>query len=88
MIWPDTERSKLAAWANNQAPPGFGEKVEGMLAEQIHQNTPDTPDGWTANTTGSGRHMGDSSSAFVLEVLELYRLGNDLKTVSLYYETV
>lgn len=85
-LWPDAERSKLAAWAANQAPKGWAE--EGMLAEQIHQNTPDTPDGWTANDTGSGRHMGDSSSAFVLEVLELYRWANDTTTLGLYWQTV
>jgi non-lysosomal glucosylceramidase len=32
--------------------------------------------------------MGDSSSAFVLEVLELYRWANDTATVKLYWETV
>ena len=85
-LWPHAERSKLAAWAVNQAPRGWAE--EGMLAEQIHQNTPDTPDGWTANDTGSGRHMGDSSSAFVLEVLELYRWANDTTTLELYWQTV
>jgi non-lysosomal glucosylceramidase len=86
MLWPDSERSKLAAWANNQAPTGWQEA--GMLAEQIHQNTPDTPDGWTANDTGSGRKMGDSSSAFVLEVLEFHRWSNDTITVGLYWETI
>ena len=86
MLWPESERSKLAAWAKNQAPKGC--KQEGMLAEQIHQNTPDTPDGWTNKDTGSGRHMGDSSSAFVLEVLELHRWANDTTTLELYYETV
>ena len=86
MLWPDAERSKMAAWANNQAPVGWSD--EGMLAEQIHQNTPDTPDGWTATSSGNGRHMGDSSSAFVIELLELYRWGNDTTSIKLYYETV
>ncbi len=86
MLWPNSERSKLAAWANNQAPIGW--KEEGMLAEQIHQNTPDSPDGWTAKDTGSGRKMGDSSSAFVLEVLEFYRWSNDTITLGLYWETI
>jgi non-lysosomal glucosylceramidase len=86
MLWPMAERSKLAAWAYNQAPPGW--KQEGMLAEQIHQNTPDMPDGWTSNNTGTGRHMGDSSSAFVLEVLELYRWSNDTTTLKLYWHTI
>ena len=86
MLWPNTERSKMAAWANNQAPSGWSD--EGMLAEQIHQSSPDTPDGWTATNSGSGRHMGDSSSAFVIELLELYRWANDTETLKLYYKTV
>lgn len=32
--------------------------------------------------------MGDSSSAFVLEVLELYRWANDMTTLKLYWENV
>ena len=47
----------------------------GMLAEQIHNSDPDKAE---------GRRMGDGSSAFVLEVLELFRGANDTTTLQLY----
>lgn len=46
-----------------------------MLAEQIHNANPDQ---------GEGRVMSDSSSMFVLYVLELLNWDNDLATVQLY----
>ena len=46
-----------------------------MLAEQIHNSDPDKAE---------GRRMGDGSSAFVLEVLELFRGANDTTTLQLY----
>jgi non-lysosomal glucosylceramidase len=75
-LWPDTERSKLAAWAHNQATSG---PDAGMLAEEIKQSNPDAP---------RGRRMGDGSSAFILEILELYKWANDTTTLRLYYPTV
>jgi hypothetical protein len=68
-LWPDAERSKMAAWAHNQVASG---NDTGMLPEQINQYDPDQPE---------GRRMGDGSSAFVLEVLELYRGANDTTTL-------
>ena len=46
MLFPDAERSKMAAWAHNQAPKGWA--AEGMLAEQIHQvrKMPSQPRSW------------------------------------------
>ena len=75
-LWPDAERSKMAAWASNQEASGSD---AGMLAEQIHNAAPDHPE---------GRRMGDGSSAFVLEVLELFRGANDTTTLRLYYPTI
>jgi hypothetical protein len=59
MLWPDAERSKLAAWAHNQASSGSD---AGMLAEQIDSSHPDNP---------QGRRMGDGSSMFIIEILEM-----------------
>ena len=50
-LWPDAERSKMAAWAHNQLQNGSD---AGMLPEQIQNNEPDKP---------NGRRMGDGSSA-------------------------
>lgn len=72
MTWPDTTRSKLAAWAGNQG-------ADGMLAEQILNKAPDQP---------QGRVMSDSTSMFILYVLELLRWAGDTETLRLYYPTV
>ena len=72
MFWPNTTRNKLAAWAGNQA-------ANGMLAEQIHNVDPDTPE---------GRVMADSSSMFICFVLELLRWAGDRQTLGLYWPTV
>ena len=77
MLWPDAERSKLAAWAHNQKSAGVTDA--GMLAEQLFQVDPDTP---------KGRRMGDGSSAFIIEILEFLRWANDSTKVKLYYPTV
>jgi len=50
-----------------------------MLAEQIHNADPDTPE---------GRIMADSSSMFVLYVLELLKWDGDRTTLDLYYDTI
>lgn len=72
MLLPDGTRAKLAAWARNQ-------QADGMLAEQIDQQRPDEP---------SGRVMADSTSMFVLYVLELLRWDGDSATAQRYYPTV
>jgi hypothetical protein len=41
-LWPDAERSKMAAWAANQLTTGTD---AGMLPEQIHNSDPDQPEG-------------------------------------------
>lgn len=50
-----------------------------MLAEQILNSDPDHP---------QGRIMSDSSSMFVVDVLELLRWSGDVDTVKLYYPTI
>ena len=70
--FPNSTRSKMAAWAGNQQP-------NGMLAEQIHNADPDTPE---------GRIMADSSSMFIMYVLELWDGDADDTTLNLYYPTV
>eukprot|EP00463_Aulacantha_scolymantha_P001814 TRINITY_DN2439_c0_g1_i1.p1 TRINITY_DN2439_c0_g1~~TRINITY_DN2439_c0_g1_i1.p1 ORF type:complete len:275 (-),score=19.66 TRINITY_DN2439_c0_g1_i1:58-882(-) len=72
MFFPDGTRSKLAAWAGNQ-------QANGMLAEQILNTHPDTP---------QGRVMSDSTSMFILYVLELLLWEGDTNTALLYYPTV
>lgn len=71
-LFPDATRSKLAAWAGNQG-------SDGMLAEQILNSDPDSP---------QGRIMSDSTSMFIVYVLELLRWGGDNTTLQLYYPTV
>jgi len=71
-FFPQTTRSKLAAWAGNQG-------ADGMLAEQILNSNPDAP---------QGRIMSDSSSMFVIYILELLRWDGDTGTAALYYPTV
>ena len=61
----------MAAWAANQLTSGHD---AGMLPEQIHNSDPDQPE---------GRRMGDGSSAFVIEILELLRGANDTTTLQL-----
>ena len=75
-LWPNAERSKMAAWAHNQLVSGSD---AGMLAEQIHNADPDQPE---------GRRMADGGSAFIIEVLELLRWANDTTTLELYYGVV
>ena len=74
-LWPNAERSKMAAWAHNQ----LSGSDAGMLAEQIHNADPDQPE---------GRRMADGGSAFIIEVLELLRWANDTTTLELYYGVV
>merc|ERR1719174_2595411 len=50
-----------------------------MLAEMIRNRDPDSP---------QGRVMSDSSSMFVLYVLELLRWSGDRATLQLYYPVV
>ena len=50
-----------------------------MLAEQIHKSNPDQPE---------GRVMADSTSMFIMYVLELLRWDGDAQTLQLYYPTV
>ena len=71
-FFPDSTRSKMAAWAGNQQP-------NGMLAEQIRKVDPDTPE---------GRIMADSSSMFIMYVLELWNGDADEVSLKLYYPTV
>ena len=72
MMLPDGTRSKLAAWAGNQG-------KDGMLAEQILNKHPDSP---------QGRVMSDGSSMFILYVLELLRWAGDTTTLQLYWPTI
>lgn len=72
MFMTNGTRSKLAAWAGNQ-------RADGMLAEQVLNSDPDSP---------QGRIMSDSSSMFILYVLELLRWGGDEESLRLYYPTV
>lgn len=72
MFMTNGTRSKLAAWAGNQFD-------DGMLAEQVLNHDPDSP---------QGRIMSDSSSMFILYVLELLRWSGDTETVKLYYPTI
>jgi len=72
MFFPDGTRSKLAAWAGNQG-------ADGMLAEQILNSRPDSP---------QGRIMSDSSSMFILYILELLYWNGDETTAQLYYPVV
>lgn len=72
MFFPDGTRSKLAAWAGNQ-------QTDGMLAEQILNTVPDTP---------QGRIMSDSTSMFIVYVLELLRWSGDNVTLQLYYPVI
>ncbi len=72
MFFPNTTRSKLAAWAGNQGP-------NGMLAEQILNKAPDTP---------QGRVMCDSSSMFMVYLLELLNWDGDMTSLKLYWPTV
>jgi non-lysosomal glucosylceramidase len=69
MLYTNGERSKLAAWAANQG-------ADGMLAEQILNTNPDQP---------QGRNMSDSSSMFIVYLLELMRWSNDTRSLELYY---
>ncbi len=71
-MFPNSTRSKLAAWAGNQF-------EDGMLAEQILKNEPDTP---------QGRVMADSTSMFIVYVLELYRWAADDVSLKLYWPTI
>jgi len=71
MLYTDGTRSKLAAWAGNQG-------ADGMLAEQILNTNPDQP---------QGRIMSDSSSMFIVYLLELMRWSNDTRSLELYYPT-
>eukprot|EP01065_Artemidia_motanka_P038717 TRINITY_DN47565_c0_g1_i1.p1 TRINITY_DN47565_c0_g1~~TRINITY_DN47565_c0_g1_i1.p1 ORF type:complete len:985 (+),score=290.16 TRINITY_DN47565_c0_g1_i1:57-3011(+) len=72
MTFPDTTRDKLAAWAGNQG-------SDGMLAEQILNKNPDQP---------QGRIMSDSTSMFIIYVLELLRWTGDTATAKTFYPTV
>ena len=72
MLFPNAIRSKLAAWAHNQG-------ANGMLAEQILNKDPDSP---------QGRVMSDGSSMFLMYVLELLRWTGDRATLELYYPVV
>ena len=72
MFFPDSTRNKMAAWAGNQG-------ADGMLAEQIHNADPDSPE---------GRIMADSTSMFIMYVLELLRWDADDTTLELYYPAV
>ena len=72
MLFPNAVRSKLAAWAHNQG-------ANGMLAEQILNKDPDSP---------QGRIMSDGSSMFLMYVLELLRWTGDRATLELYYPVV
>jgi non-lysosomal glucosylceramidase len=71
MLYTDGERSKLAAWAGNQG-------ADGMLAEQMLSKKPDRP---------LSRNMSDSSSMFIVYLLELMRWSNDTRSLELYYPT-
>ena len=71
-MFPNSTRSKLAAWAANQG-------ANGMLAEQINQVTPDKAE---------GRVMSDSTSMFIIYVLELYRWAADDTSLKLYWPTI
>ena len=71
-FFPNSTRSKLAAWAGNQQP-------DGMLAEQILNKSPDTP---------QGRVMSDSSSMFMVYLLELLNWDADITSLQLYWPTV
>eukprot|EP00947_MAST-08B_sp_MAST-8B-sp1_P005443 g5443.t1 len=72
MMLTDGTRSKLAAWAGNQ-------QKDGMLAEQILNKAPDSP---------QGRVMSDSTSMFIVYVLELLRWDGDEATARLYWPTI
>eukprot|EP00035_Acanthoeca_spectabilis_P015534 m.310465 g.310465 ORF g.310465 m.310465 type:complete len:540 (-) comp16380_c0_seq1:162-1781(-) len=72
LLFPNSTRNKLAAWAGNQQP-------DGMLAEQILQTAPDTP---------AGRVMADATSMFIVYILELLRWAGDTTSLGLYYPTV
>ena len=69
LLFPDAIRSKLAAWGHNQG-------KDGMLAEQILNRNPDSP---------QGRVMSDSTSMFMMYVLELLRWSGDRATLEVYY---
>lgn len=117
MFFPNTTRSKLAAWAGNQQPDGMLNSLAatqpptlankwvvcwqnrlltgprpigldakphpnsnpGMLAEQILNKDPDT---------AQGRRMVDSSSMFMVYLLELLNWDGDLTSLQLYWPTV
>ena len=72
MMITDGTRSKLAAWAGNQG-------TNGMLAEQILNTDPDKP---------QGRVMSDSTSMFIVYVLQLLRWDADETSLKLYWPTV
>lgn len=71
-MFPNSSRNKLAAWAGNQQP-------NGMLAEQILNTDPDSP---------QGRVMADATSMFIFYILELVQWAGDKTTLDLYYPTV
>lgn len=71
-FFPNSSRNKLAAWAGNQ-------QANGMLAEQILNTAPDTP---------QGRIMSDSTSMFIFYILELAQWADDTETLKMYYPTV
>ena len=72
MMMTDGTRSKLAAWAGNQ-------QANGMLAEQILNTQPDMP---------QGRIMSDSTSMFIVYVLELYKWDADVVTLKTYWPVI
>lgn len=74
MFFPNSTRNKLAAWAKNQ-------DSDGMLAEQISGNAPDT-------FNPKGRKMSDVSSMFIIYVLELLKWSGDRVSLEMYWPTI